>query len=254
MRASLYAEIVPKLTQKEKGFKLFKSRVKSIRSFVDFDYDLRKAPTKAQKAKVKRYSDEIAKLRNRPYQVYRPRIKSRLRPVQQFAQQDTSLPGIKVAFVPTAGKRQKIRFNKRGITAVAEHVRITSVTLSIRGLAGDTGGYVARRIADIEASHFTIQAGAFEIPIPYLPESVPVAVTALVERYGGNGEVPDKEERENHHWANWLFGLKSYTAENQEDVTAYLMDKREQIKNDKKERDRARKRKERRAQQESKGR
>lgn len=217
--------------------------MQSIRPFVDFDYDLRKSPTKAQKTKVKRYADEIAKLTNRPYQVFRPRRRDRLRPAQQFSQHETALPGIKVAFIPTDGKgTTRLRFTKKGIIAKSEHVAIRGVSLSISGLAGNTPEYVARRISGVAASHFTIQAGAFEIPIPYLPESVPAAVGRLVERYGGNGMPEAKEDRENHHWANWLHGLKGYEADNQEDVIGYLSDKRNRIKDDKKERDKLRKR------------
>lgn len=235
---------MPTLTQKKKARKLFNARVKQIRPFVDFDYDLRKAPpSKSQKAKVKRYSDEISKLTNRPYQVFRPRLKSRLRPAQQFSQHEANLPGLKVAFVPTDGSgTTRLRFTKSGIVAKSEHVSIRGVSLSISGLAGNTPEYVARRISGITASHFTIQAGAFEIPIPYLPESVPGAVAYLVERYGGKGTPDDKEDRENHHWANWLHGLKGYESDNQEDVVSYLMDKRNRIKGDKKERDKLRKR------------
>lgn len=234
---------MPTITQKKKARKLFNARVKQIRPFVDFDFDLRKPATKAQKAKVKRYSDEISKLTNRPYQVYRPRLRERLRPAQQFSQHESQLPGLKVAFIPTDGKgTTRLRFTKSGIVAQSEYVSIRGISLSIRGLAGDTPEYVARRISGVAASHFTIQAGAFEIPIPYLPESVPKAVSLLVERYGGHGPPDDKEDRENHHWANWLHGLKGYESDNQEDVVAYLMDKRSRIKSDKKERDKLRKR------------
>lgn len=232
---------MPTITQRSKARKLFSKRLKSIRGFVDFDYDLRKSPTKAQKAKVKRYSDEISKLQNRPHQIYRPRRPDRLRPAQQFAQHETNLPGIRVAFIPTDGSgTTRLRFTARGIVAKSEHVAITGVRLSISGLAGDTTGYVRRRISGNRASHFTIQAGAFEIPIPYLPQSVPDAVASLVARYGGPGTPDTKEDRENHHWANWLHGLKAYESHNQDDVQAYLMDKAQRIKSDKKARDRAR--------------
>jgi hypothetical protein len=238
---------MPKITQKKKGRELFAERLKSIRPYVDFDYDLRKAPTKSQQAKVKRYSDEIAKLTNRPFQVYRPRLRERLRPAQQFSQHETALPGIRVAFVPTDGGKVRLRFTKDGIVETSSHVSIRGVNLTIAGLAGDTADYVARRISSVVASHFTIQAGAFEIPIPYLAGSVPSAVDSLVERYGGHGMPDPEDERENHHWANWLFGLKAYKAEDQDDVFAYLTNKAETIKRDKKARDKQRKRNQRKS-------
>jgi hypothetical protein len=237
---------MPKVTQKNKGRKLFAARLKAIRPYVDFDYNLNSEPTKSQKAKVRRYYEEITALRNRPYQVYRPRRADRLRPAQQFAQHEKLLPGIKVAFIPTDGKSKvRLRFRGKGdIVAKSEHVSISSVELSRRGLAGDTERYVRGRISSNPAKNFTIQAGRYEIPVPYLPDSVPAAVLRLVERYGGP-QLSDPEERENHNWQNWLFGLNAYHFENQSDIEEYLNGKRETIKSQKRERDRARKRRQR---------
>jgi hypothetical protein len=53
-------------------------RLKAIRPFIDFNYDLRKPLSKYQKAKIKTYYDEIDQLTARPNKVYRPRKKENL--------------------------------------------------------------------------------------------------------------------------------------------------------------------------------
>src|SRR4051812_16427516 len=90
-------------------------RLKEIRRFVEFDYDLRKPLTKSAKSKIKRYHDEITALTNRPYQVFRPRSKQHLREAQEFAQHEQFLPKLRVAFIPTDGANKvELKFTKKG--------------------------------------------------------------------------------------------------------------------------------------------
>lgn len=231
---------MPTIDRKSKSYKLFSARLKAIRPFVDFDFNLNRNPSQSQKRKVKQYFDEISALRNRPNQIYRARKPSNLLKAQQFAQHRHKLPGLKVAFIPTNGKeRVKLRFNKTGVIAKSESVTQTKINFSKKALIGDTQLYVANKIAGSPATGFTIQAGEYEIPIPYLPQSLPKAVEALVEQYGGKN-IPDEEDRENHHWANWLFGVTGYVYEDQDSFIEYFEEKARNIRIDKKERKRIR--------------
>lgn len=234
---------MPTVDRKSKSYKLFSARLKAIRPFVDFDFNLNRNPSQSQKRKVKRYFDEISALRNRPNQIYRARKPSNLLKAQQFAQHRHKLPGLKVAFVPTNGKeRVKLRFNKTGVIAKSESVTQTKINFSKRALAGDTAAYVQRKIAGTPATGFTIQAGEYEIPIPYLPQSLPTAVAKLVEQYGGANLETLEEDAEafNHHWANWLFGVTGYVYDDQESFIEYFEEKARNIRIDKKERKRVR--------------
>jgi hypothetical protein len=105
--------------------KIHAQRLKAIRPFIDFNYDLRKPLSKYQKAKIKTYYDEIDQLTARPYHAYRPRKSERLKKAQQFAQHEKQLKGLKVAFIPTNGiEKPKITFNKAGdLIAETKHVR-----------------------------------------------------------------------------------------------------------------------------------
>lgn len=208
--------------------KLAKQRLKEIRKFVDFDYDLRKPLTPSAQRKIKKYHDEISALTNRPYQVFRPRNKAHRVQAQRFAQHETHLPGLKVAFIPTDGINPvKLKFTKRGVVAKTAHVQWEIIPLSQAGLYKDAAAEVEKRIRRRKETQFTINAGKYEIPQPYIKESLPAAVAALVMRYG---EASGLDEEKNHHWSNWLESVKAYKFDNQHGVQEYLIGKAKSIK------------------------
>jgi ribosome modulation factor len=212
-------------------------RLKQIRKFVNFDYDLRKPLPSAAKKKIKRYHDEITALTNRPYQVYRARNPKNLHKAQQFAQHERKLPGLKVAFVPTDGaNRVKLSFNKRGVTAHTKYVTTRHIEFDVSELIEDPEGYVERKLRKIDAGQFTIQAGKYEIPQGYIKSSVPKAVARLTMRYG---EASGVDEDNNHHFSRWLHGVFAHTFDKQADLVEYFNVKSKNIKAGKNDRRRA---------------
>lgn len=207
---------------------LAKKRLKEIRKFVDFDYDLRKPLSPAAQRKIKRYHDEISALTNRPYQVFRPRSKAHRLQAQKFAQHETHLPGLKVAFIPTDGVNPvRLKFGKRGVSAKTAHVQWEVIPLSKAGLLRDPISEVEKRIARRVEKQFTINAGKYEIPQPYIKESLPEAVARLVMKYG---EESGLDEDDNHYWGHWLESVKAYKFDNQTGVQEFLLEKAKSIK------------------------
>jgi hypothetical protein len=218
-------------------------RLKEIRRFVDFNYDLRKPLTSSQKRKIKTYHDEISALTNRPYQVYRARSRTHLYEAQEFAQHGKRLPGLKVAFLPVDGANKiKLRFTGRGVVGKTKHVVITDVKLSIAQLLINPEKHVNERIAGNPAKQFTVQAGRYEIPSPYLPSTIGKAVARLVSRYGADSGY---DEDNNHYFGRWLHGLKAYEFEAQAGLQEYLIEKAKNIKEGKRARRREFRRKKR---------
>lgn len=223
---------MPKNTGLRRANQLHSQRLKEIRPFVDFNYDLREPLSRAAKRRIKKYHDEITALTNRPYQVYRPRNKSHLKDAQAFAQHGANLPGLKVAFLPTDGAhKMRLRFTPKGIQAKTNNVVMTDVALSVRQLLINPIKHVNARIQGNPAKQYTIQAGRYEIPHPYLPETVAQGVAKLVMAYG------DKESP--HYFGLWLHGLKAYRFEAQGSLHDYLQEKQKVIKEGKRERKKA---------------
>jgi hypothetical protein len=211
-------------------------RLKEIRRFVDFNFDLRKPLTKSQQRKIKKYHDEINALTNRPYQVYRPKRADHLRQAQEFAQHEKRLPGLKVAFIPTDGtNRVSLRFTKKGVVGKTKHVTITDVKLSIAQLLINPEKHVNERIAGNPAKQFTVQAGRYEIPSPYIPSTIGKAVARLVNTYGAAGGVTPEN---NHYFGKWLHGLKAYEFAAQSGLQEYLIEKQKSIRYGKRNRKR----------------
>lgn len=208
---------------------------------MNFDYDLRKPLTASAKRKIKKYHDEISALTNRPYQVFRPRSPEHLRAAQEFAQHEKLLPGLKVAFIPTDGaNRVELHFNKSGVKGKTKHVTISDVRLSVSQLLINAEKHVNERIQGNPAKQFTVQAGRYEIPQPYLPSTVGKAVARLVARYGAESGIGPSD---NHYFGRWLHGLKAYEFEAQAGLQEYLIEKQKAITEGKRRRKRARRRK-----------
>lgn len=217
---------------------LHAARLKEIRPYVKFNYDLRKPLSNAAKRKIKQYHDEISALKNRPYQVFRPRSPKHLREAQAFAQHDKKLPALKVAFLPTDGEnKMSLTFSKKGVRAKTKNVIMRDVKLSVRQLLIDPEKHVNERIQGNPAKQYTIQAGRYEIPSPYLPRSVGKAVARLVNAYA--------DSEANNYFGRWLHGLKAYEFEEQGTLGEYLREKQKHIRKAKRERKNAKRRRDR---------
>jgi len=191
-------------------------RLKAIRSFVNFDYDLRKPLTKYQKQKIKTYFDEIDALTARPYHAYRPRTKDHLRKAQEFAQHEKQLPGLKVAFIPTNGiEKPKISFNTAGeLIAETEHVRTRFLEFDKMALLADPEAHTKDIIkGDPQAKSFTILAGRYEIPNSYSRARVGAWVAKFAAKYSN----PDA----NNYFGNWMVGLNAHHFKQQADFDDY---------------------------------
>lgn len=227
---------MPKNTRRQSAKQLHSERLKKIRSYVEFNYDLRKPLTPAAKRKIKVYYDEIQALTNRPYQVFRPRSKAHRIESQEFAQHEKMLPQLKVAFVPTNGKEKlKIRFTAKGVIADSEHVRIQHIRLSTSALLRDAAAHVNERIKQTNAKSFTIQAGRYEIPAGFARDVIGNGVARYVSKYGN----ADK----NNYFGNWLHGVFAHTFTGQDTIQSYLVEKQKSIRAGKRARATLRKRK-----------
>jgi len=195
-------------------------RLKAIRPFVNFDFDLRHPLTDYQKQKVRAYHTEIDALTARPFVVFRPRRKDHLKTAQQFAQHEKHLPGLKVAFVPNGEKDElHIRFNKAGELSVnTKHVTTHALLFSMAELARDPAKHVKKTIRkDTRAKRFTIMAGRNEIPVSYTRERISAGVEKLAAQYSNTDA--------NNYFGNWLIGLRAHHFQNQDSFMRYMTEK-----------------------------
>lgn len=227
-------------------------RLKAIRPYVSFDYDLRKPLTRAQKRRIKEYHDEISGLTNRPYQVYRPRRADHLEQAQHFAQHEKRLPALKVAFLPSNGTDHiTLSFGKNGPIARTKYVTTNYVAFNKDALIVNADDEVNRKLLNVNAQQFTIAAGKYEIPRGMIRATVNAEVKRLMARYDGVNNAyraQTARRRSNQYWGNWLHGVRVYQYQSQGDLNEYFRDKKAAIKTAKRAR-RAERERDRRARQ-----
>lgn len=194
----------------------YAQQLKNIRRYVDFDFDLRRKLSPAQKRKITIYHKEVKALTARPFQAYRPRTAARLNKAQQFAQHEKKLSGLKVAFIPSDGKHKaRISFNDAGeISAATEHVITRAIDLDKFELMEDPENYIKEKIKEQpRAKQFTVQAGRYEIPLAQSRRTIPEFVGRLAAKYA--------DEEANNFFGNWLHGINAHTFKKQSDFSNY---------------------------------
>jgi hypothetical protein len=205
---------------------IHKARMKKIRKFVDFDYDLRKPLSDYEKRKIKTYYDAIDALTARPHYEYRPRRSDHLKKAKAYGQGANTLPGLKVAFIPT-GEDEKPRIywdNSGEMVVESEHITRRYADVSTAEFLADPEG-AARRVVEEhpEGKGFSMLAGEFEIPETYAPSQFPEQVGRKAAKYGD----PD----DNHYIGNWFGGFAVYNFQNQKSYKEYAA-KKQQAKKD----------------------
>lgn len=190
-------------------------RLKQIRRYIDFDFDLRKPLTPYQKRKIKTYYDEIDALTARPYQVYRPKTKDHLKKAQEFAQHEKRLPGLKVAFIPTDGRKQRIRFDKNNeISISSKHVITRVIEINPLLLIDEPSEYIRDLIADRVENSYTVLCGRYEIPVGLTKRTLPNYVARLTTKYANT--------ENNNYFGNWLHGIAAHHFTEQAEFSEYL--------------------------------
>jgi hypothetical protein len=212
----------------------YSARLKAIRPFVNFNYDLRHELSSAAKHKINRYFDYIEKLSIRPHQIYRTRDAKRLKAVQLYSGHDTKHPGLTVAFVPNASsEKMRIRVSKKGeVTGSTSHITTHNIRFDLGKLAklaredelDPTKNYVKeylQRLIDNGpvVKRYSIMAGEFETPSTYLKGNIANEVMIRMHRY--SAEVTDATDTSSHYFGNWMFGLNGYNFLNQKSLDDY---------------------------------
>lgn len=207
------------ISKRRSTSKIHAARMRAIRPYVSFNYDMRKPLTSYQKRKIKKYYDEVQGLTARSFQTYRPRNKARLAKAMQYSGQNKKLSEFKAALIPTPGQSKvKVKFNKAGRLRVeSQYSSSTVVPLYIDQLLTRPDAHIAEQLASVDGNAFTIMADIHEIPQVVDRELVAREVGKLMMKYS--------DDEKNNWFGNWLHGLRSHTFKNQSAIHEYLRDK-----------------------------
>lgn len=199
----------------------YAKKLREIRPFVNFNFDLRKPLTKHQKAKINKYHKDISALKRQGVQIYRPRSKKHLKAARAAFKHDIELPGYRVAFIPKTGEGNvKVFFDKKGnIHTKSKYVVSDYIALDPLELLRDPEGYVRKKLQNVDADKYAITAGRNELKGTY--DKNP-AIREIV-RIVNSPKYHNPES--NHYAANWLHGVRPLKFKNQESFEHYMRDK-----------------------------
>lgn len=188
-------------------------QLKSIRSFVDFDYDLRKNIHPNSARKIVKYYNEIQTLtkgRLMGYEVSRPRKNKDI--VQRAAHHKETLPGIKVAFFPKIGERKLKVETRNGRVVVTDSgvKREIHFFPSFSRLAKQPEKEALKLIGDTHVKGKTVYrilAGEhYIIGTEATPEGVADRVATLAKAYIPGGANYSRKKK--NHIKHWMKGIE----------------------------------------------
>lgn len=210
----------------------YSAKLKSIRSFVTFDYDLRKPLTKAAKRKINRYYQHIDALQARANKIYRSSNKERVRKVQTMERNELdSFPAVKVAFIESspANPAERVFFDKDGRAHVRrKYFEMKFIEFDKVELATNPDEEIERALAvEPPAFAYRIAASIYSIASTATRDRIPSKIKELQTRYGADIETrfhKDEKKAANHHWKNWLNGLIPMYLRNQNELDSFLIE------------------------------
>lgn len=188
-------------------------RLKKIRTYVSFNYDLRKPLSAYEKRKIKTYFDALQVPLGRPgnVQVHRPRRDDHL----SIAKKATGLGGLRdLKAVPVvSAEKTKIRYTKKAIKLKSEHVTKEFYPVNAADLIND-----AKRkaiVGDIlktypKAKRFVLAAQGFESAQGTSRKKLNEFIFMQITTYGDNNIL------------TWLTGVYVFEYKNQTDYDAYV--------------------------------
>lgn len=204
--------------------KIYSDRLKAIRSFVDFDYDLRKPLHSSQKAKINKYYNAIDQIQARGNKVYRSRNRKRVQAVQRAGRNEfENLSQMKVAFIPSSNANPaKVRFVGDKVKIRHENFDETYIEFNMENLARNPEAEITRALkkAPKAAKWFRVNAGKFTIAQPRVKARVIPFILNLQKKYNDSS---DNGKLANNNWRNWLNGITTVETKNQTELKDFLL-------------------------------
>jgi hypothetical protein len=187
---------------------------KTIKPYTNFKFSITAIKqgriSSHQKHQLKEYYKHIYNLKNRPHEVFISKSKKELKTAQAFSRQK-KFKYIKVAFIPTDGRKPKIKFDKAGKLTVTLSGKVNQefVPLNSVRLAKNPMKEVTRAVEKFEdkKTRFKVNAGEYVIRHSYRKQTVAEKIARLCAKY-------DNREKNNFH-GNWLNGITAFTFSNQ---------------------------------------
>lgn len=203
--------------------KRYVDKLKSIRPFVDFNYNInlikKDQISKYDKAKINKYFRLVEELKATVTYDYRPRRKDH-RKAALASRGISGFTELKVVpiVVTNPNEKPKIKFNKKGeLITKTLNVNVISLLFNKSKLIKNTDNHIKETInkAPKDFKRFTVMAGVNEITGTWPKgELLEKEIKRLMNQYS----VTTK----NNYFGNWMYGIKAYQFVNQKNEKDFL--------------------------------
>lgn len=222
--------------------------LKDIRSFVGFDYDLRKPLSPSQKGKITKYHNMLfgqEGLTRRAVKLYRPRNEKHLKVARSYARVPGGFSELKAIPIPAANpENTKVDFDSSGNLVIRDHhVSRRYAEFNPLEMVQNPSAEIRRAIRQLgNAKAFTVNVGNHETHGSIDRTGIENKVREIMTKYQVGNEVSLADGRkrvitEKQTWDKFLNGIVGYSFHNQASYAEYKIAARHaQIENSKKAR------------------
>lgn len=188
----------------------YKQKMKEIRSFVNFNYDLRKPLHPRQKGKIDKYWQQIQEAKGQAYRVFRTPNKNNLKRVQEATGFD--LPDFKVAIIPNPDPDNpyKIKFKEKELIFSNATGDKYFIKFNINNLINPETHLqeIENTLAQATGDRIAIACGKFEYRERFQSKDrAKETIIEFIHTYGN----PEAQ----NYFGNWLYGIYDIKIKNQ---------------------------------------
>lgn len=193
----------------------YRRKMKELRRYVSFNYDLRKPLHSSQKAKINRYYKELKEIKNELHREYRPRNKKKLKALVKASGFSDEFKIVPIIESPE-NQEYSIGYINGEIIFQSKYEKKVFYGFNMRALAENPEKEIDRVLNKIDADLIAITYGKFESPRSNSKEFIKQDLMYLINAY-------------QETYKKWLQGLFSIKFKNQEKMPKAL-----QVKGNKK--------------------
>ena len=189
---------------------------------ITFKIDLRKKISRANEKKIKRYFDEVSRLRAGaiPVARYKPKNKKEAAAMREYTGVNTRLRGLNGILWPKYTNDTKLEFYKGSDGKTHARVKLGNIRIEKfwfdRVQLASRGMDYVREVLDMKkiemgkpVTFYRILTGEYEINSTFRGEGLDRAMSSLLDRYGDNGSKLHATGR--NHFTKWLVGVQKTT-------------------------------------------
>lgn len=215
--------------EKKQAQEIAKKQIKEMRPYLKKlkGIDLRKDISPATRAMVTKAWDDYQALTVRPAKIYRTKSKKRLEQIQEFGGHRKGATKFDVAFVPSPDPNAKIKYQRGKPILETKHASIGKLYFDVEALAVDPKAEIERVLSQApNARQFVTIVGGPAAEYTMYREGMSRGIVAkrvmnLMEQYQPGGARFKQGPNSNNHWEQWLVGLQTIEARNQQDARDY---------------------------------